>query len=168
MNGVTVHIANTKGDYEIAKELFSHYSEWCKINFIKHKLFGEGTSEFSAFNNEPIPGIYNDDKNFILLIKQADQARGCVFLRMIDKEICEMKRFYIKPEHRGLNLGKTLLDTLIVRCRKAGYRFLRICSHSAFMHKAVDIYRKYGFYKIDPFVDDPMQGGDIQMELKLN
>ena len=63
---------------------------------------------FQAFEQEleELPGDYVPPLGCLWLAKQGDSPAGCVALRPIDKQICEMKRLFVRPEYRALGLGR--------------------------------------------------------------
>ncbi|MEH3157422.1 MAG: GNAT family N-acetyltransferase [Sphingomonas taxi] len=53
-----------------------------------------------------------------MLLADTDGAiDGCVALRRVDTEICEMKRLYVRPQARGARLGRMLVEQLIADAR---------------------------------------------------
>lgn len=52
-------------------------------------------------------------------------AAGCVRLRPMDDETCEMKRLYVRPGFRAQRLGRPLAERIRHEARRIGYR--RMC-----------------------------------------
>ncbi len=80
---------------------------------------------------------------------------GVAALRRIDKEICEMKRLYVKNEARGRGIGKYLSLTLMERARELGYEKMRLDTLLR-MKTAVSLYRSLGFCEIPPYRYNPL------------
>ena len=56
---------------------------------------------------------------------------------------------YVKPDYRGLGLGKALLETLIARAKDVQY--IRLDS-ARFLTSAHNLFRAFGFQDIEPYV----------------
>ena len=49
----------------------------------------------------------------LYIVRDGDTAVGCIGLRKIDGESCELKRLYIRPAWRGRGLSRTLMDLIL-------------------------------------------------------
>jgi ribosomal protein S18 acetylase RimI-like enzyme len=76
-----------------------------------------------------------------------------------------MKRLFVRPEFQGLGLGSSLIDNLITEARASGYKKMRLDSWIPRMGKAIEMYRRHGFYEIEPYNENPYEM--IFMELVL-
>ena len=90
------------------------------------------------------------------LTRYRDEPAGCGGLKFYD-DYGEVKRMYVRPAHRGLGLGKTMLDHLADCARQRGVKVLRL-ETGIYQVEAIGLYERYGFqrrapfgeYKIDP------------------
>ena len=101
----------------------------------------------------------------LLVAKYKKESAGCVALRMLSDDTCEMKRLYVKPKFRGLKIGRNLANAVIKQAQKIGYKHMRIHTISA-LEQANRLYKSLGFNEIDPFEYTPREDA-VFMELKL-
>jgi len=123
---------------------------------------------FQSFDDEVknLPGAYGPPHGVLLLAHCGDHAAGCIALRKLDTEICEMKRLYVRPGDRGLGLGRMLVERLISEARLLGYTRMRLDTVGSAMQDAVALYRRMGFREISPYSSIPIESA-LWMELVL-
>jgi ribosomal protein S18 acetylase RimI-like enzyme len=124
--------------------------------------------EFQHFTEElaTLPGQYAAPTGVLLLARENKEPLGCVAIRPIKyPEIGELKRLYVRPQHRGHHLGLHLCTFAIERARSAGYKRIRLDTLPD-MREARRLYKSLGFYKIPAYCFSPVQDA-IFMELSL-
>lgn len=82
-----------------------------------------------------------------------------------DELACEMKRLYVRPEFRGMKLGRSLAELLIVEAVNAGYKAMRLGMIPA-MSEAMSLYTSLGFREIPPYRASGCDG-TVFLELAL-
>jgi putative acetyltransferase len=123
---------------------------------------------FQGFDQElaGLPGDYAPPEGGLLLAAYQGEAAGCVALHRLEREICEMKRLYLRPKFRGQGMGRALAETVVARARSLGYRRMRLDTVEPAMADAVALYRQLGFAEIASYRLNPVAGA-MYMELLL-
>jgi putative acetyltransferase len=123
---------------------------------------------FQSFDQElaSLPGDYAAPEGRLLLAEFESRPAGCVALHRLNRQVCEMKRLYLRPEFRGKGIGRTLCEHALKEARAIGYRQLRLDTVEPVMKDAVAMYRRLGFKEIAPYRLNPIPGA-LYMELEL-
>lgn len=140
------------------RELFEEYASGLGISLC-----------FQNFDKElaELPGAYIPPSGRLFLAMQDEQTIGCVALRKIGDNVCEMKRLYVRPEFRGTGLGRILAESIIDAAREIGYHSMRLDTLPGKMDRAIAMYRSLGFKEIEPYYNNPVDGAAF-MELILD
>lgn len=78
------------------------------------------------------------------------QVAGMGGLRCVRDGVAEVKRLYVRPAYRGLDLGRSALQRLLADAREFGYR--KVCLDTApFMQSAHRLYEAFGFTDCPPY-----------------
>lgn len=115
-----------------------------------------------------LPGKYATPDGRLLLALYHNEPAGCVALRKIDTESCEMKRMFVYPEFHGKRIGYALAEAIINEARDIGYSSMKLDT-SWRQVEAQTLYQRFGFKKIGPYYDLPenLKSWLVFMELKL-
>ena len=149
--------AETPSQVGDARRLFIEYSEKLGLDLC-----------FQNFEQElaELPGRYAPPEGRLFLALFDERVAGCVGLRKLDDGVCEMKRLFVRPEFRGLGIGRAMALKLIEEARTAGYERMRLDTLPAQMSEAIRVYRLLGFREIEPYYHNPVEGA-MFMELTL-
>jgi putative acetyltransferase len=123
---------------------------------------------FQNFQHEldTLPGEYAPPAGGLwLAITDTGEAAGCVALRRLEPGGGEMKRLYVRPEHRGTGLGKRLARTVLQDAIRIGYDRIRLDTTPE-MAGAIRLYESLGFARIAPYRDNPVEGA-IFLEVEV-
>src|SRR4029453_8710169 len=83
---------------------------------------------------------------------------GCGGVKLFGTAYGEIKRIYVRPQFRGLGLGKLMLQHLADYARQQGVAVLRL-ETGIYQPEAVGLYERYGFQRTPPFgayKEDPL------------
>jgi ribosomal protein S18 acetylase RimI-like enzyme len=124
---------------------------------------------FQSFEREleTLPQMYGVPGGALFLASRSTDGElaGCVALRRLDPDVCEVKRLYVRPDARGHHLGRELVNVLLAEARRLGYARVRLDTLAS-MTAARALYNSLGFKKIAPYNDHPVEGTEF-MELTL-
>jgi ribosomal protein S18 acetylase RimI-like enzyme len=112
-----------------------------------------------------LPGAYSAPKGRLLLAWANGQALGCVGLRALAADLCEMKRLYLRPAARGQQLGRRLAQAICAQAKEIGYQAIRLDTLPS-MGAAQALYASMGFVQVPAYVANPIQGTHF-LELDL-
>ncbi len=79
-----------------------------------------------------------------------DAPAGCGGIKLFGKEYGEVKRMYVRPELRGMGLGKLMLAHLEDHARTKYVGNLRL-ETGIYQTDAIALYEIYGFQRREPF-----------------
>ena len=88
--------------------------------------------------------------HFDVLEDAGGKIIGTVGIYAMKGHMCELRKMYLNPNHRGKGYGKMLLDHAIDKAKELGFTSMILETASA-LKEAISLYRKYGFkpYKAD-------------------
>ncbi len=149
--------AETFKQIEEIRRLFREYEKWLEIDIC-----------FQGFEEEltNLPGKYAKPNGRLFLAIANGETAGCIALRKLEENICEMKRLYVRDEFRGFGLGNKLIEKLIKEACLIGYQKMRLDTLPDKMAKAVKLYKSQGFREIAPYYHNPY-GKTLFMEMNL-
>lgn len=153
--------------YDFPKEterLFSEYTEMLIQNdammkkYLDIQNYGEEVKHLEVKYGLPDGRLY--------LAYCGGELAGCIGLRKLDGQNCEMKRLYVRPKFRGRQIGRRLVEKIISDAEKIGYAHI-LLDTLPFLKSAVRLYQRYGFYEISGYNDSPVETS-IFMRLDLD
>lgn len=151
-----VHCAVDGDMLDAVRELFREYAG--------SLAFDLGFQNFDA-ELASLPGKYALPQGRLMLALVHDEPAACIALRPLGDAVCELKRLWVRPAHRGRSLGRVLTTLMISEAQRIGYRILRLDTIDT-MQPAIRLYRSLGFVDTAPYTENPIPGA-VFLELPL-
>ena len=148
--------AKTNNEFEQGKELFLEYATSLNIDL----SFQNFAKEIETISEQ-----YNEPRGALIIVYENENPVGCVGIRELEKSIAELKRMYIKSEFRGKKIGNRLMEMSLKKAFDLGYCKIRLDTLPE-MKNAQTLYKKYGFYEIDAYRYNPVEG-TVFMEIEI-
>src|SRR5688572_825646 len=95
-------------DIERVRVLFREYERSLDVD-----LGYQGFDDEVAF----LPGAYAPPRGALFMAMDGDEAAGCVAMRPLGEDLCEMKRLYLRPSLRGRGAGRLLAQRVMDQAR---------------------------------------------------
>ncbi|APW41361.1 GNAT family N-acetyltransferase [Rhodoferax saidenbachensis] len=149
---VTLVSPATKAELDAVRTLFMEYAQSLKVDLC-----------FQNFEDElrDLPGEYAAPRGALLLATVGGQFAGCCALRPLDTvdyaNACEMKRLYVRPDHRGSGLGRILAEATLDAARQQDYDCILLDTLDD-MESARALYQELGFVEVPPYYYNPIPG----------
>jgi len=147
----------TAADIERVRELFRAYADWLNVDLC-----------FQGFEEEleGLPGVYAPPRGRLLIARTNGEIAGCVGLRPLEDNICEMKRLWVEPGFEGQGIGRRLAEAIVDAGRDLGYKAMRLDTVPGRLKAAGHLYETLGFQEIPDYYHNPMEGV-VMFELAL-
>lgn len=84
------------------------------------------------------------------------KAAGCITLRPLSDDRCELKRLYVRPQFRGKGIARMLCERILEEAEKTGYREIYLDTLPE-LSDAIRLYEKLGFTYTDCYNDSPLE-----------
>jgi len=145
-----------KGEMPLVRSLFEEYASALGFDLC-----------FQNFDEElaSLPGSYAPPAGTIVVAFEDGAAAGCVAVRPFEPGVCEMKRLYVKPAHRGRGIGRALASAAVEFARGAAYERMRLDTLAS-MEEANALYRSIGFIPCEKYRRNPCEH-PVFMEMRL-
>jgi putative acetyltransferase len=127
---------------------------------LEHQGFERELSSLPGAYAPPAGGMYLAE----LMPGGSDEssAVGCIAFRpmrsvdpLAPADECELKRMYVRPAHRGIGIGRALVERVLADAKAAGFAEVKLDTSST-MDEAIGLYLAMGFAACERYNDDPM------------
>ena len=143
--------------YRVAHEIFND-----PLPLEESIAYNEAHGELKDMDD--IQQNYFENGGIFLVTADEAELIGTGAIRELEDDICELKRLWLLTSYHGKGLGYRMLQELFLFAREKGYRRIRLQTDTIYQTRALDFYRRIGFYEIPRYTD---RTDDISMEMPL-
>jgi len=108
---------------------------------------------------------YFENGGTFLVLHDNGRIIGTGAIRYLEEGICELKRMWLLTEYHHQGFGYRMIQELFSVARAKEYKLMRLETDFEFQTRAVEFYKKLGFYEIPPYEGDDPE--DLAMEIRL-
>jgi putative acetyltransferase len=144
--------------YRVAHEIFDD-----PLPLEESIVFHESRGELKDMDD--IQHNYLENGGIFLVILDDNQLIGTGAIRRLEDGICELKRLWLLFEYHGKGLGYRMLQELLCFAREIGYKKVRLETAPVHQKRALQFYKRVGFYEIPRY--ETTHEDDIAMEMLL-
>lgn len=141
------------GYLEDIRELFTEYTDM----LVRRDPVFKGYLELQKYDDELLhPELkYAQPQGRLFIARLDGESVGCIALRGVDSRRCEMKRLYIRPEHRHRGVARALVARLVEEAGDAGYSQMLLDTLPV-LSEAIALYLSMGFTYVERYNDSPL------------
>jgi GNAT superfamily N-acetyltransferase len=158
--GTTLRRANWPEDLDTVRRLFQDYRQWiadhrdtaASAEASVRKGLGQLDEQIAG-----LPGAYGPPRGEIILAFAQGELAACGALRELEPKVGEIKRIYVREDHRGPGFGPRLAGALLDRAHELGYERVRVDTLPT-MFAAIQFYQDMGFVPIPSYWPHPVRG----------
>ncbi|MFL6758430.1 GNAT family N-acetyltransferase [Sphingomonas sp.] len=149
-----IRTAASKGDYQQVAALMRAFLDWHGERHAADRHIVDSYFDPQAFAEEldNLPGEFAEPRGRLLVAEEHGRIAGCVALRDLGGDACEMKRMFVYREFHGRGIGQLLGRAIVGEAKAIGYRKMLLDTGPA-QREAQALYRKLGFKDIEPYYE---------------
>jgi ribosomal protein S18 acetylase RimI-like enzyme len=158
--GTTLRRVNWSTDIDTIRGLFRDYRQWladhrdtaASADSNVKKGLGQIDQQIAE-----LPGAYGAPRGEVILAFAQGALVACGALRELEPKVGEIKRIYVRADHRGPGFGPRLTRALLRRARALGFERVRVDTLPT-MVAAIQFYQEMGFDPTPPYWPHPVPG----------
>lgn len=112
-----------------------------------------------------LPGAYAPPAGELFLAKRGDHVLGCIAMKPLVPQTAEIGRLFVRPQARGIGVGKALVTAVLKAAAAFGYREIRLDMLPG-MEGPAALYKSFGFAPVVP-TGSRTRSGQVTLGLKL-
>ena len=150
MTGVSIRMAKSAGDFDVARGLCREWLDWHWRNYPSDWPTGADhpmdPQNFEAVLRD-LPKLHARPHGAVLIGAVNGLDAGCVMYHQAEADVAEFKRMFVSERGRGHGLGRKMLEDMFDRMIADGYRKV-VFSSATFLTHARAMYERAGFTSI--------------------
>jgi len=158
--GTSLRRVNWSKDIDTVRRLFQDYREWLDhhrdLDASAASRVAEGLEQIDKLI-AGLPGAYGPPRGDVVLAVAQEAVVACGALRELEPRVGEIKRIFVRADHRGPGFGPRLTGALLDRARDFGFERVRVDTLPT-MAGAIQFYQGMGFRPIPAFWAHPVRG----------
>jgi putative acetyltransferase len=158
--GTTIRRVDWSEDIGIVRRLFQDYRQWLadhRDTTASPASSAETGLELIDKLIAELPGAYGPPRGEVVLAFSKEAVVACGALRELEPRVGEIKRVYVRADHRGPGFGPRLTRALLRRARALQYERVRVDTLTT-MAGAIEFYQDMGFRPIPAYWRHPAPG----------
>lgn len=144
----------------VVRRLFRDYRDWIAehAGALPEPASGvpAGLTELDR-EIDGLPGVFGPPRGDVLFALQRSDIVACGAVRGLEPRVGEIKRIYVRADHRGPVFGPRFAGACLERARELGYDRVRVDTLPS-MEAAIRFYQELGFRPIPPYWAHPVPG----------
>jgi ribosomal protein S18 acetylase RimI-like enzyme len=156
-SAITIVEATSAEQFQEAVPLTREFLAWVRERYRETPHIIDTYYDATSWEKELVSlhKQYATPNGLLLLASVEKQPAGCVAMRKLDNNICEMKRLYVREQFQKLGIGRNLCEYLLRSAKNSGFRRMRLETGDEQM-EAQSLYRSIGFYEIGAYHAHPV------------
>lgn len=158
--GTTLRTVRWGEEIETVRRLFKDYRAWLAAHVEPTPASALKSAPGLAIVDKLIaelPGAYGPHRGDVILAFAGGEVVACGALRELAPRLGEMKRVYVRADHRGPGFGPRLTQAVLDRAKELGYAKVRVDTLAS-MTAAIEFYQEMGFVPTPAFWPHPAPG----------
>ncbi|MGA7922368.1 MAG: GNAT family N-acetyltransferase [Thermoplasmata archaeon] len=151
---------NWTEDHDMVHRLFREYRAWladhAELAASTPSVAHDGLALLDRIISE-LPGVYGPPRGDVILAFKDEDLVACGALREWEPKVGEIKRIYVRADHRGPGFGPILTGALLDRARDLDFDRVRVDTLPT-MYAAIQFYQEMGFKPIAAYWPHPAAG----------
>jgi putative acetyltransferase len=144
-------------ELSVVRRLFRDYRDWLAEHAAAStSAVPVGLAELDR-DIAGLPGVFGPPAGDVLLAFKGSDLVACGAVRELEPHVGEIKRIYVRADHRGPVFGPRFADACRQRARELGHDRVRVDALPT-MASAIQFYQEIGFKPIPAYWAHPVPG----------